>query len=66
MGLDNYINNAMRSILKNPILEVLTEINITKILRQSNFIKRVVVHLVKMLITDSLKIVAITGESFYY
>jgi len=40
MGLDNYINYAMKSILKNPILEVLQEIKITKILGQSNFIKR--------------------------
>ncbi len=40
MELANYINYAMKSILKNPILEVLTEIKITKILRQSNFIKR--------------------------
>ena len=32
MGLDNYIQTTMRSILRNPILEVLTEIKITKIL----------------------------------
>ena len=58
MGLDNYINYAMRSILKNPILEVLTEINITKILRQSNFIKRdigyppfqIILHFLYMLV----------------
>ena len=40
MGLVNYINYAMKSLLKNPILEVLQEIKITKILKQSNFIKR--------------------------
>ena len=40
MELANYINYAMKSLLKNPILEVLQEIKITKILKQSNFIKR--------------------------
>jgi len=40
MELINYINYAMKSILKNPILEVLTEINILKILKQSNFVQR--------------------------
>ena len=40
MELENYINYAMKSILKNLILEVLTEINISKILKQSNFVKR--------------------------
>ena len=40
MGLANYINYAMKSLLKNPILEVLQEIKITKILKQSNFVKR--------------------------
>ena len=40
MGLDNYIQTAMRSVLENPILEVLSEIKITKILKQSNFVKR--------------------------
>ena len=44
MELENYINYAMKSILKNPILEVLTEINILKILKQSNFVKRDVGH----------------------
>jgi len=44
MGLDNYINYAMKSLLKNPILEVLREIKITKILKQSNFVKRDVGH----------------------
>ena len=40
MELANYINYAMNSILKNLILKVLTEINILKILKQDNFIKR--------------------------
>jgi len=40
MELANYIQTAMKSILKNPILEVLIDIKITKILKQSNFIKR--------------------------
>jgi len=45
MGLDNYIEFAMKNILKNPIIEVLRSINISKILIQSNFIKRSVGHL---------------------
>ena len=40
MGLVHYTETAMKSILKNPILEVLYEIKITKILKQSNFVKR--------------------------
>jgi len=44
MGLDNYIHYAMKSLLKNPILEVLQEIKIAKILKQSNFVKREVGH----------------------
>ncbi len=32
MELANYIETAMKSILKNPIYEVLSEIKITKIL----------------------------------
>jgi len=40
MELDNYINYALKSLLNNPILEVLREIKITKILKQSNFVKR--------------------------
>ena len=40
MGLANYIHYAMKSLLKNPILEVLQEIKIIKILKQSNFVKR--------------------------
>ena len=50
----------MRSILKNPILEVLTEIKITKILKQSNFVKRnvgyppfqIILHFVYMLVMN--------------
>ena len=34
MELANYINYAMKSILKNPILEVLTEINIWFLLKK--------------------------------
>jgi len=58
MELANYINYAMKSILKNPILEVLTEINILKILKQSNFVKRdvgfppfqIILHFLYMLV----------------
>ncbi len=60
MGLDNYIQTAIRNILKNPILEVLTEIKITKILKQSNFVKRevgyppfqIILHFVYMLVMN--------------
>ena len=40
MGLDNFIQTAMRRVLKNPILTVLKDINFSSILKQSNFIKR--------------------------
>ena len=40
MGLKNYINYAMKSLLKNSILEVLQKIKIIKLLKQSNFAKR--------------------------
>lgn len=58
MGLDNYIQTAMKSLLKNPIYEVLSEIKITKILKQSNFIKRnvgyppfqIILHFIYMLV----------------
>ena len=60
MELANYIETAMRSILKNPILEVLIEIKITKILKESNFIKRnvgyppfqIILHFVYMLVMN--------------
>ena len=60
MGLDNYIQTVMRGILKNPILEVLNEIKITKILKQSNFVKRevgyppfqIILHFVYMLVMN--------------
>ena len=58
MELANYINYAMRSLLKNPILEVLQEIQISKILKQSNFVKRdigyppfqIILHFLYMLV----------------
>lgn len=60
MGLDNYIESAMRGVLKNPVLAVLREIGIAKILRQSNFIKRdvgyppytILLHFVYMLVMN--------------
>lgn len=60
MGLDNYIETAMKSISKNPILELLTKIKITKILNQSNFVKRdvgypaikILLHFLYMLIMN--------------
>lgn len=60
MSLDNSIQLAVSSVLKNPILSVLREINISKILIQSNFIKRnigyspfqVLLHFVYMLVMN--------------
>ena len=40
MGLDNFIETAMNKVLKNPIVEVLRDINFSSILKQSNFKKR--------------------------
>lgn len=58
MGLDNDIEYAIKGVLKNPILTVLREINIVKLLKQSNFIKRsvgyspylILLHFVYMLL----------------
>ena len=58
MGLDNHIESVMKSVLKNPLLGVLKEIKIAKILKQSNFVKRevgvapylVLLHFVYMLV----------------
>ena len=58
MELANYINYAMRNLLKNPMLKVLQEIKIKKILEQSNFVKRdigyppfqIILHFLYMLV----------------
>ncbi len=58
MGHDDYIQTAIKSLLNNPIYEVLSEIKITKILKQSNFIKRnvgyppfqIILHFIYMLV----------------
>ncbi len=60
MGIDNFSELALRGVLNNPILGVLREINISKILIQSNFIKRdigfapfqVLLHFVYMLLMN--------------
>ena len=60
MGMNNSIELAVSSVLKNPILGVLREINISKILIQSNFIKRgvgyapfqIILHFVYMLVMN--------------
>ena len=60
MGLDNSIEYAISNVLKNPILQALREIKISKILKQSNFIKRnigysplqVLLHFVYMLVMN--------------
>jgi len=64
MGLTNYINYAMKSLLKNLILEVLQEKKIKKILKQSNFIKRdvgypafqIIFHFLYMLVMQKRQI----------
>ena len=40
MGLEYFIQTAMNSVLKNPVVQVLRDINFSTILKQSNFIKR--------------------------
>ena len=40
MGLENTITNAISKQLKNPILDVLKEIKIERLLKQSNFVKK--------------------------
>ena len=60
MGMDNSIEFAVKDVLKNPILSVLREINISRILIQSNFIKReigfapfqILLHFVYMLVMN--------------
>ncbi|MDD2906040.1 MAG: hypothetical protein PHH41_10415 [Sulfurimonas sp.] len=60
MSIDNFIESAISSLLKNPVLQVLREINISKILIQSNFIKRdigyalfqILLHFVYMLVMN--------------
>jgi hypothetical protein len=60
MGIDNSIELTVSSVLKNPILSVLREINISKILKQSNFIKRdigfapfqIILHFIYMLVMN--------------
>lgn len=60
MGLDNHIESAVKSVLKNPILSVLREINMARLLKQSNFVKRsvgyspylILLHFVYMLLMN--------------
>jgi DDE superfamily endonuclease len=60
MSLENSTLLAVSSALKNPILSVLREINISKILVQSNFIKRdigyapfqIILHFIYMLVMN--------------
>ncbi len=64
MELVNYINYAMKSLLKNPILEVLQEIKISRLLKQSNFVKRdvgyspfqIILHFLYMLVMQKTPI----------
>ena len=36
MGFDVFIQTAMNNVLKNPILQVLRDINFSSVLKQSN------------------------------
>ena len=80
MGMDNCIELAVSSVLKNPILGVLREINISKILIQSNFIKRdigfapfqILLHFIYMLVMNKRQSVFVKhstdayGKDAYY
>lgn len=58
MELDKCIETALKGVLKNPVLELLREIVIATVLKQSNFIKRdvgfvpyqVLLHFIYMLL----------------
>jgi hypothetical protein len=60
MSIDNSIKLAVSNVLKNPVLAVLKEINISKILKESNFIKRdigytpfqILLHFIYMLVIN--------------
>jgi len=80
MGMDNSIELAVSSVLKNPILSVLREINISKILLQSNFTKRhigfapfqIILHFIYMLVMNKRQSVFVKqstdayGKDAYY
>jgi len=80
MGLDNDIEYAIKGVLKNPILTVLREIHIVKLLKQSNFLKRsvgyspylILLHFVYMLLMSKRQSVFIKqsndayGKDTYY
>jgi len=59
MGLENTIINAISKQLKNPILDVLKEIKIERLLKQSHFVKKegastatILLHFIYMLILN--------------
>ena len=74
MGIDNSIELAFSNVLKNPILQVLREINISKILIQSNFIKRdigyapfqILLHFIYMLVMNKRQSAFIRHSSDAY
>ena len=74
MGLDNSIEYAISNVLKNPILQAIREIKISKILKQSNFIKRnigysplqVLLHFVYMLVMNKRQSTFIKQSSNAY
>ena len=73
MGLENTITNAISKQLKNPILDVLKEIKIERLLKQSNFVKKegastssILLHFIYMLIANKTTsaFIKYSGESF--
>jgi len=80
MGVDKYIETALKGILKNPIVSLLREIGIVSVLKQSNFTKRsvgykpylVLLHFVYMLVLHKRQSVFLKqspdafGKDVYY
>lgn len=74
MSIDNSIKLAVSNVLKNPVLAVLKEINISKILKESNFIKRdigytpfqILLHFIYMLVINKRQSAFIRHSSDAY
>jgi hypothetical protein len=74
MSIDNSIKLAVSNVLKNPVLAVLKEINISKILKESNFIKRdigytpfrMLLHFIYMLVINKRQSAFIRHSSDAY
>ncbi len=73
MGLENTIINAISKQLKNPILDVLKEIKIARLLKQSHFVKKegapttaILLHFIYMLVLNknTSSFIKYSSESF--